>query len=103
MKHPHCDVVLPRHLEAVRFSQPAKMRDFFIQEIGRIRESQGNKWNMRILWNEYIVDTLATRWSVGLLINLHLKVRLAAIFISLCNPAQFHQFTELEGGTGTHA
>ena len=63
-KHPHFDD-LPRHLEAVHFSQSAEMRDFFTQEIGRVWDSWGNKWNMRSLWNEYMVAPW-DNWSIGL-------------------------------------
>ena len=54
-RHPHFDTI-PKHLEAVHLCQSAQMRDFLIKEIGEIWDSWGEKWNLRSLWNEYMVS-----------------------------------------------
>ena len=63
-KHPHFDII-PSHLEAIHFAQSEEMRDFFIQEIGAVWDSWGEKWNLQSFWNEYCVDPWAN-WSIGL-------------------------------------
>ena len=63
-RHPHFDTI-PKHLEAVHLCQSAQMRDFLIKEIGEIWDSWGEKWNLRSLWNEYMVSPW-DNWSIGL-------------------------------------
>ena len=63
-KRPHFEE-LPKHLEAVHLSQTTEMRDFFIKEIGKVWDSWGTTWNMRSLWNEYMVAPW-DNWSIGL-------------------------------------
>lgn len=76
-KHPHFDDI-PRHLEAVHFSQSARMRDFIILEIGKRWDSWGSNYNLSSFWDEYMVEPW-DNWSLGLFDTM------------LCTPSQQEQ------------
>ena len=63
-KHPHFEDI-PDHFRAIHFSQTAEMRDFFVNEIGKVWDSWGPKLNLSSFWDEYVVAPW-DNWSIGL-------------------------------------